>query len=271
NNTTWTRLHLMARSTDLQRRREAPTGPSFTTQVMLWRSAEPSTCCPQTRTLRAVPIWTKKAFPLDVCWGRNPARTGSRIALLDTACSNSIRPAATPTRRPSGRKGSGNSSLCWRQGRAVDLQQVQGATARLPPHWHTELQCPVLISRRSLIRCDRMFCRRPTEGRSPGLMLLSKGTTSSSPCPDSPMSRIPIIQPYFLLLLYALLTIPGTHSAQAQMVCEPPHSQEGCSCVWDVLARAFPAEEHALLAEHMEVLAAGREGQQERLRAILPD
>jgi uncharacterized caspase-like protein len=32
-----------------------------------------------------------------VCWGRNPARTGSRIAVLDTACSNSIRPAATPT------------------------------------------------------------------------------------------------------------------------------------------------------------------------------
>jgi hypothetical protein len=108
-------------------------------------------------------------------------------------------------------------------------------------------------------------------------------------------------------LLYAALS---TRAAQAQPTCEPensprcryvtaclklpgqrvvgvplsggkisiwivppsptPPTHESCSCIWGVLARAFPVEEHALVAEFWEAAAAGK-GSDERVKAVLPD
>jgi hypothetical protein len=83
----------------------------------------------------------------------------------------------------------------------------------------------------------------------------------------------------------ALCTLLVAHAAQAQPACEPegsprcrfiahclkpapppkkgpgmePSTQEGCSCVWGILERAFPPEEHARVAAFFEAKSsAGR-------------
>jgi hypothetical protein len=45
-----------------------------------------------------------------------------------------------------------------------------------------------------------------------------------------------------------------------------PLTREGCSCTWGVLARTFPAEEHALVADYF-----GAASSPEKIKAVFPD
>ena len=81
-----------------------------------------------------------------------------------------------------------------------------------------------------------------------------------------------------------LIAFLAAHSASAQPACGPaasprcqwiasclkprpahkklpgfvPPTNEQCSCHWDILAKAFPPQQHAIVAEYVEALAAAR-------------